>query len=40
MHRAVRVKQVQYYLILMSFDYGTDKVYKGYFLIDDKVFAV
>ena len=39
MHRAVRVKPLHNYLILVSFDDGNNKVYNCYPLLEDKLFS-
>ena len=39
MHRAVKVKPLQNYLILISFDNGEKRVYDCYPLLEDKLFS-
>ena len=39
MHRAVKVKPLQNYLILISFDNGEKRVYNCYPLLEDKLFS-
>ena len=39
MHRAVRVKPLQNYLILVSFNNGENRVYNCYPLLEDKLFS-
>ena len=40
MHRAVGVKPLKNYLILVTFDNGEKKVYNCYPLLEDKLFSV
>ena len=39
MHRAVRVKPLQNYLILVSFNNGENRVYNCYPLLEDSLFS-